>query len=1566
MADEFINIEVVNERAKQKLEELQKLFSKMGYSMDEAGERLDKVFGDGAAAKFEKIYQGLYVNEKALRAINETAAKGQASFQQRISQLETELLLTDETDKKKKASLEKEKDFLEANLEMHKKVADATREQVKAQKELEAELQNTISKQTYQANPQAGGVLNSFHELKAQAEEAGVMFDNLDARTTRALNHINDGLEVSARDLKKIIEDNEETIKRLAEESDKLGRVMDASEMDEGIKEKAKQRVGIIEDEITARKELNKVVETAQKQKATGDDVENVRIRTRIMNLKQEIIEYRLAGKEESEYYQNMVKEVQTLQKEQHKLNAELELLSSAHPMTKTILTGLQGISSGFAVAQGAMALFGSENKDLQKVMTKLQALMSITIGLQSVQQALDKKSAIITILWNKVLKIKNALLGTDITLTQGATASTTALTGATTGATVATTGLAKAFVALRVAIKSVPVIGWILALLSAVIAAIAAYRKSQASELQKIKEQREALVESGKKLSEAAAEPVNKLESLSAQWKKLSTISQQNDFIKKNADAFKELGLSIKSVSDAQDVLIKNKDRYINYLIDTAVLEAQLKENEGKAARILAIRTQYKKQKKNFEQMFPDMEINDNGGLVTATHRKNNKYDVSGDSDDAIIQRQRAQPLVLNMQNTKNFLEKETEEYRESVKDYVESKEKLNKEYGDLKFAKDTKKQSKEIKKEIELEKETLEARIAYYRNFYDERRKLVAEDNVTVFQVIDKAEIANVSDLYDQIYKLEEEALKNQRDAYVETAQNTIKDATELGDKILEINDWYEEELAAKQNQRDKNKSSLGGSAFDAEKKQFENMLSEADTAEQKLALVNEQIAKLQGANRNEAQNKFLADLQKQAADLTKDIAKQEADLYADLLAEYGSYAEKKKAIEDDFNKKIAAAQKENNTELVEALQLELNAAVANLAQELTQRTEEAIKKLIKGKLWKEFQGRGGKQNMKKALADMRELDSDTVSDELLAKFDITRKQWEENRDAIHAARLELEDVYDNKYSSQFVASLQKMQRLFKDMFDKDGALDMEKFTAWLNELTNQFNLFADTIGEVGNTFSKLGDLTHNSTLSEIGKTFTNLSNVVSSTAQGISAGSAFGPYGAAAGAIIGAGKGVIEMLINDEEEIAQANKEQAERTMAAFEGVVSAIDNAISSLDSFAGTLNSLNYTQLQSAANDLIIGLKGTLNDLIPNMIQSAMDVATKITPGSGFVQMDLSEIVKQYGSLQAAREQGFQFGDYLEELFRKLDQLGIDIDKYFGGDGVLDSSSVMNATAIMSNRIIGLHDELQGLIDELQAMKDDPGTSALDYFNKMQEIRRKNLEIMEYQRLMLEQAGEDTTDIENEILKQQQAINEATAEFVGAYAGIDIAGVVDEWISAFDEFGTSGTMAFDKINQSVDKMVANFLKQTLVVEKLQAAIKDIWSKADTDDNGVLSDDEIRDAIDNTRNAYKDASDMYNRYQSVLEQMGIELDEVSGNSFSAAVKGVSEETASIIAGQMNAIRVHQIEIQEILRTNISSNVEIIARNSAFLPQIYDRLGRVESAVNNTYQQRIGALS
>ncbi len=57
-----------------------------------------------------------------------------------------------------------------------------------------------------------------------------------------------------------------------------------------------------------------------------------------------------------------------------------------------------------------------------------------------------------------------------------------------------------------------------------------------------------------------------------------------------------------------------------------------------------------------------------------------------------------------------------------------------------------------------------------------------------------------------------------------------------------------------------------------------------------------------------------------------------------------------------------------------------------------------------------------------------------------------------------------------------------------------------------------------------------------------------------------------------------------------------------------------------------------------------------------------------------------------------------------------------------------------------------------------------------------------------------------------------------------------------------------------------------------------------------------------------------------------------------DEDADTSLTGAVKGVSEETASLVAGQMNAVRINQLEIKDILRQQLLV-LNAIAANTAF---------------------------
>ena len=61
------------------------------------------------------------------------------------------------------------------------------------------------------------------------------------------------------------------------------------------------------------------------------------------------------------------------------------------------------------------MSLFAGENEDLQKIMVKVQSLMAITIGLQQIQQTLNKDSAFTLVTLNGLKEWWNNLLAVGI-----------------------------------------------------------------------------------------------------------------------------------------------------------------------------------------------------------------------------------------------------------------------------------------------------------------------------------------------------------------------------------------------------------------------------------------------------------------------------------------------------------------------------------------------------------------------------------------------------------------------------------------------------------------------------------------------------------------------------------------------------------------------------------------------------------------------------------------------------------------------------------------------------------------------------------------------------------------------------------------------------------------------------------------------------------------------------------------------------------------------------------------------------------------------------------------------
>lgn len=116
--------------------------------------------------------------------------------------------------------------------------------------------------------------------------------------------------------------------------------------------------------------------------------------------------------------------------------------------------------AAGFAVAEGAAALFGAENENVQKALLKVNAAMAILNGLQELQAALQKSSAARIAIETVLRKAKIFVIGEEVV--------------ATNTLTVAQTAAATAAKVLRAALLATGV-GAVLFLVTQLIAAVSA-----------------------------------------------------------------------------------------------------------------------------------------------------------------------------------------------------------------------------------------------------------------------------------------------------------------------------------------------------------------------------------------------------------------------------------------------------------------------------------------------------------------------------------------------------------------------------------------------------------------------------------------------------------------------------------------------------------------------------------------------------------------------------------------------------------------------------------------------------------------------------------------------------------------------------------------------------------------------------------------------------------------------------------------------------------------------------------------------------------------------------------
>ena len=142
-----------------------------------------------------------------------------------------------------------------------------------------------------------------------------------------------------------------------------------------------------------------------------------------LRGLKQELSALEIAGQDGTEAFNKLLISAAKLEDQIGDTRARVKILASDTFKFDAAVGATQALASGFELAQGAAALFGEENEDLQKALVKITAATAVANSVQQISALIKEESA-----------IKTAVLAARTSALTVATGAYNVVVGTTTG----------------------------------------------------------------------------------------------------------------------------------------------------------------------------------------------------------------------------------------------------------------------------------------------------------------------------------------------------------------------------------------------------------------------------------------------------------------------------------------------------------------------------------------------------------------------------------------------------------------------------------------------------------------------------------------------------------------------------------------------------------------------------------------------------------------------------------------------------------------------------------------------------------------------------------------------------------------------------------------------------------------------------------------------------------------------------------------------------------------------------------------------------------------------------
>lgn len=287
-----------------------------------------------------------------------------------------------------------------------------------------------------------------------------------------------------------------------------------------------------------------------------------VSVRQQLMQLRNEMARLRMEGKQHTPQYEEMRAKMERLGTAYRELQTEQQALSTGATQWGGAISGLQGLVGLYSAGSGAISLFTKDNENLMAVQTKMQSVMAIMIGMQSAANTVHATSAFRIVTMRKATELWSAAQNRlTVSLGLSAVAAKAFMAAATLGLSVAV-GLA----------------------VSSIDGLISKHQEQARVQAEAAKAEEDAQKTIRTTVAGSISSQLVEYRKLQMAWTALEgNARRQAKFVKDNQTAFKNLEVSVRTVRDAENLLVNNESAFLQALRNKAMAAAAMEAAAAK-----------------------------------------------------------------------------------------------------------------------------------------------------------------------------------------------------------------------------------------------------------------------------------------------------------------------------------------------------------------------------------------------------------------------------------------------------------------------------------------------------------------------------------------------------------------------------------------------------------------------------------------------------------------------------------------------------------------------------------------------------------------------------------------------------------------------------------------------------------------------------------------------------------------------------------------------------------------------------------------------------------------------